>query len=371
MYYSILLITDKITSTVTIEVVSENFMSNLIYAESPSATDAYQLVSRLQSTFVDGLDTIIRAVGTSSETHHINWLRDGGCHGGGSRYSLTGPFFNRSSVNISQVHYDDLPSKKLGSATALSTIIHPHNPLAPSLHLHISWTEFKNKTGFWRLMADLNPAIEERHATMAFQSCLKAVATTTYATASLQGDRYFYIPVLKRHRGVAHFYLEGYQTKNPDADSEFAGAFGQAVIRCYLTLLQQTVTQSTVTTKEHYQQQLDYHTLYFLQVLTLDRGTTSGLLIHDQNDIGILASLPANINKRLLTTWQKKLPSPQNQLLADILAVLPEQSLCPIDDQTKKVIAKIIRCHYQANPESIDLQASAAKATQTVANHSS
>ncbi|HHZ69046.1 MAG TPA: coproporphyrinogen III oxidase [Methylococcaceae bacterium] len=344
-------------------------MSNLVYSASRSATDAYRLVSRLQLSFVDGLDAVARSVATPCETHNVEWLRDHGSHGGGNRYGLTGPLFNRSSVNISQVHYDDLPSKKLGSATALSTIIHPDNPLAPSLHLHISWTEFKNKTGFWRLMADLNPAIEDTHATQTFNNCLKTVASKSYLEASSQGDQYFYIPVLKRHRGVAHFYLEGYQTDRPEADSEFAGAFGQAVIHCYLTLLKQAVTQSAIITEVHYQQQLDYHTLYFLQVLTLDRGTTSGLLIHDQNDIGILASLPANINKPLLTAWQKKLPPLQNQLLANILAVLPEQSLCPINDQTKKVIATTIRCHYQDNPASIDLQANAAKATQTVAHH--
>jgi len=67
--------------------------------------------------------------------------------------------------------------------------------------------------------------------------------------------------------------------------------------------------------------------------------------------------------------WQKKLPPPQNQLLANILTVLPEQSLCPIGDHTKKVIATAVRCHYQNNPEAIDLQANAAKTTQTVANH--
>ncbi|MBT3335857.1 MAG: coproporphyrinogen III oxidase [Methylococcales bacterium] len=344
-------------------------MSELVYSNSHAAGDAYRLVSRLQLTFVNGLETVARSVGIPCEMHNSEWFRDQGSHGGGNRFGLTGPLFNRSSVNISQVHYDDLPGKKLGSATALSTIIHPNNPLAPSLHLHLSWTEFKNKTGFWRLMADLNPAIEDNHATQTFNNCLKTVASKSYLEASLQGDRYFYIPVLKRHRGVAHFYLEGYQTERPESDSQFAGAFGQAVIRCYLTLLKQAVTRSGVITEAHYQQQLDYHTLYFLQVLTLDRGTTSGLLIHNQNDIGILASLPANINKPLLTMWQKKLPPPQNQLLANILAVLPEQSLCPIDDHTKKMIATTVRCHYQNHPEAIDLQANAAKTTHTVANH--
>jgi len=33
------------------------------------------------------------------------------------------------------------------------------------------------------------------------------------------------------------------------------------------------------------------------------------------------------------------------------------------------MIATTVRCHYQNNPEAIDLQANAAKTTHTVANH--
>jgi len=33
---------------------------------------------------------------------------------------------------------------------------------------------------------------------------------------------------------------------------------------------------------------------------TADRGTTSGLLVHDENDVGILGSLPSHVDKKLL-----------------------------------------------------------------------
>ena len=70
-------------------------------------------------------------------------------------------------------------------------------------------------------------------------------------------------------------------------------------------------------------QQLAYHTLYFFQVLTLDRGTTSGLLVHDQNDLGIMGSLPA---------W-------------------------------------VDRAHYRAHPEAVALQAAGDVVPPTVATH--
>ena len=35
-------------------------------------------------------------------------------------------------------------------------------------------------------------------------------------------------------------------------------------------------------------------------VLILNRCTTSGLLVHDQNDVGIIGSLPSHVNRLLL-----------------------------------------------------------------------
>ena len=45
----------------------------------------------------------------------------------------------------------------------------------------------------------------------------------------------------------------------------------------------------------HRKKQLAYHTRYFYQVLLLDRGTTAGLLVHDDNDVGTLGSLPGQV----------------------------------------------------------------------------
>ena len=55
------------------------------------------------------------------------------------------------------------------SATALSVILHPQNPHAPSMHFHISWTEMKSGEGSWRMIADLNPAIPKGPDIKAFE----------------------------------------------------------------------------------------------------------------------------------------------------------------------------------------------------------
>ncbi|MCK4841758.1 MAG: coproporphyrinogen III oxidase, partial [Methylococcales bacterium] len=273
------------------------------------------------------------------------------------------------SVNVSQVHYDDDDIKELGSATALSTIIHPKNPYAPSLHMHISWTEMKIGHGYWRMMADLNPVIENKIATDLFSECLKIVALTEYESASKQGDKYFYIPALGRHRGVSHFYLEEYNSNNEQVDYDLAKAVGKAVVDAYITIVFKALEENPNPGQKAYQQQQDYHTLYLFQVLTLDRGTSSGLLVHDQNDLGIMGSLPSHINKALLTTWVEKLQKPQDQLLLDILAVLPDEEPCLVNEAVKLALAKVLREYYQKNPDALAMQAQGYIIPPTVNNH--
>ena len=103
--------------------------------------------------------------------------------------------------------------------------------------------------------------------------------------------------------------------------------------------------------------------------MTLDKGTTSGLLVHNQNDVGILASLPAYINRPLLVSWKEKMPAPQDLLLENMIACLPDFDVCPIEDDTKQALANCVRTHYQTYPEAINMQASGNYVPPTVKNH--
>jgi len=340
-------------------------------AKSPRATQAYALVEALQERFVQKLESISHSVGCDQSFEPREWFRDAGEYGGGIRYLATDEqTFNRASVNISQVNYDSNPTKQLGSASAISTIIHPRNPHAPSVHMHISWTELKNGQGYWRMMADLNPSLPNQDFEDRFIACLQTAAPEQYEEASIQGDRYFYIPALERHRGVTHFYLENYSTNDAAADFALAQTLGESVIDCYTSILQQALQEQASPTSEDYAQQLDYHSLYLFQVLLLDRGTTSGLLVHNQNDVGILGSLPEKVSKSVLTSWKQNLQSPQDQLLTSILSVLPAVDPCLIDEPTKKALADCVRHHYQTHPEALSLQARGNVIPPTVQNHS-
>lgn len=340
------------------------------FARSESAASARQLVESLQLRFVRALEEVGAAVQAPARFEPVEWLRDEGRHGGGVRYQIADVgVFDRGSVNVSQVHYDDEPGKKLGSATALSTIIHPRSPRAPSVHIHVSWTELRDGRGYWRMMADLNPSIPEAADTAEFSARLREAAPAQYADASEQGDRYFYIPALKRHRGVTHFYLEDYASDDPAADAALARRVGEAAIDTYARILQRAVTEHPHGTDDERAQQLAYHTLYLFQVLTLDRGTTSGLLIHDQNDVGIMGSLPSHVDRELLRAWAAKVPAPQDELVMRLVDALPQAAPAPVTEAAKRALAQVVREHYRAHPGALDLQAAGHVAVPTVDNH--
>lgn len=223
------------------------------------------------------------------------------------------------------------------------------------------------------MMADLNPAIPDPAATDRFRQCLRAAAPVHYAHAAREGDRYFFIPALDRHRGAAHFYLEAYDSGDFDADRVLAEAIGAAAIKTYADIVTETLAAHGDATEAERSEQLAYHTLYFFQVLTLDRGTTSGLLVHDQNDVGILGSLPSHIDRALLASWRDRLPRPQDALLDALLealpAAMPDGHACPIGDDSKRALAAAVRRHYRAHPEAMHLQASGSVTPPTVQNH--
>jgi coproporphyrinogen III oxidase len=341
---------------------------SIIMAKGQNAIKAYELVRALQKRFVDKLDLLSSELGENKKFEEVNWLRDDGIHGGGSRFEgRDNILFNTASVNVSQVHYDEDETKSLQSATAISTIIHPKNPNVPSIHIHISLTCLRDGNSYWRVMADLNPSIENSNDKEVFNNSLKELSKQNYEEGIKQGDKYFFIPALNRHRGVCHFYLENYRTPDEQSDFNFAQNFGEGIIDTYINIIENAFKTRTTFSVQDIKKQLDYHTLYLFQVLTLDRGTTSGLLIHNQNDVGIMGSLPSFINRDLLKSWEQNVQKPQDELVSSLVEAISKNGI--IDAQTKEKLASIVRSHYKKYPQALKYQASGNTIPNTVNNH--
>ena len=337
-------------------------------SKSQDAIKAYELVRALQKRFVDKLDDLSSKFGENKKFEEVQWLRNNGLYGGGNRFEARDEvLFNTASVNVSQVHYDEDLTKSLQSASAISTIIHPKNPNVPSIHIHISLTSFKDGNSYWRIMADLNPSLENMEDKNIFDECLKQISKENYEEGTKQGEKYFFIPALNRHRGVSHFYLENYKTEDKQKDFDFALDFGKSVIDTYIDIISNAFETRKTFSVQDIKKQLDYHTLYLFQVLTLDRGTTSGLLIHNENDVGIMGSLPKFVNKKLLTSWIENMQTPQNELLENIIASIEDNGV--INAQIKEKLAQTVRKHYKKHPDALKYQASGNTIPNTVNNH--
>lgn len=339
-------------------------------AKSSRAVEALGLVGALQRALASRLEKVAFDAGAPAPFNRVEWLRDGGAHGGGARLQIADtPVFDRASINVSGIHYDDLPDKRLASANALSTIVHPVHPRAPSMHMHLSFTELRDGSGYWRMMADLNPSHPDEAGKRRFLEALAQAAPAYFAEAAAQGDRYFHIPALDRHRGVAHFYLEGHDSGDWAADAALARRIGEAVIETYGALVSAALATYGTPTPAEVEAQLAYHTLYLFQVLTLDRGTTSGLLIHAQNDVGVLGSLPSKVSPGLLASWRDRVPEVQRDLVDGLVDALPSAEPAVVDLDTKRRLADTVRAHYRAHPEALSLQARGDVVPPTVANH--
>ena len=120
-----------------------------------------------------------------------------------------------------------------------------------------------------------------------------------------------------------------------DESLRLAQELAESTIATYSALVQGAMDPHPLHTLSaaDWEAQLRYHTLYLFQVLTLDRGTTHGLLAHSQNDVGTLASLPSAIDRPLLASWLRRLEDdpassykPQDKLVHAILQQLPNDT---------------------------------------------
>ena len=354
--------------------------------------EVHALVERLQAKIVRRLEQLAAPDGEHSAGKFapVGWLRDEGRHGGGTRYEIEGTrLFNRASVNVSSVHYADKPKYPVDSATALSVIIHPSNPYAPSMHLHVSYMEPRGKAPYWRMIADLNPAIPDASATERFDAAMKgAMPAALFADSQLFGDRYFYIPDLDQHRGTSHVFVCSLSAGDDVGLSvaecgELGERFASTALETYGALVQEALDtyEEPALTAVDRAAQLAYHTLYFFQVLTLDRGTTHGVLAHNQNDVGTLGSLPSFINRDLLASWgSEKAAAPRDELVTALLETLPPVAAAeadersgkvPVTAETRQALADVLRKYYRAdrsrmaNQASMDMKWWAERATAT------
>jgi coproporphyrinogen III oxidase len=204
---------------------------------------------RMQS-FVEGLqEEICRSLEAEDGQAAFGddrWERPGG-GGGRTRVLQGGATFEKGGVNVSSVWgaLDESFAKKLGGegrdffATGLSLILHPRNPLVPTVHANFRFIQHGSKAWFGG-GADLTPHYLFEEDAEHFHRTLQAVCekheSGSYARFKEAADRYFWLAHRQEARGVGGIFFED-TGREPEAEFAFVKECARALLPAYLPLV--------------------------------------------------------------------------------------------------------------------------------------
>ncbi|HEU5377656.1 MAG TPA: oxygen-dependent coproporphyrinogen oxidase [Ktedonobacteraceae bacterium] len=239
------------------------------------------------------------------------WTRpEGG--GGISRILQDGNVFEKAGVNISTV-MGTLASEaaralKLGGqetretpltfyATGVSVVIHPHNPMAPTVHANYRYFEIDDgrAQGSWWFGggSDLTPAYLIESDAVHFHRMLKTACDqhdpTFYPRFKQTCDDYFYLPHRGERRGVGGIFFDHLNERNPEFYLAFVTDCARAFVPSYFPLIEKRKDMSFTAEQKAWQQLRRGRYVEFN--LIHDRGTTFGIRTGGRIE-SILMSLP-------------------------------------------------------------------------------
>lgn len=267
----------------------------------------YDYIQGLQDQICNALET----ADTQAKFQEDLWDRKGG-GGGRTRVIKNGAVFEKGGVNISAVH-GELPDSmkayfnvKEGSffACGLSLVIHPKNPMVPTVHANWRYFELYKDDGsladaWFGGGQDLTPYyLFEEDATHFHKVCKTACDKhhpSFYPKYKEACDRYFWNAHRDEARGVGGLFFD--YLKETDEQSleqwyEFVTEIGDSFINAYVPIVEKRKNL------EYTDQQRDWQEIrrgrYVEFNLVHDKGTLFGLRTNGRIE-SILMSLPPHV----------------------------------------------------------------------------
>jgi coproporphyrinogen III oxidase len=260
------------------------------------------------------------------------WQRDGG-GGGWSRVLENGRIFEKAGVNVSAVYgpVTEIMKSSLKMngdqflATGISLVIHPENPMVPTVHANIRMFQLLNSVGevidiWFGGGLDLTPYYLFEEDAIHFHSVIKNTCdrfnSSLYPRFKKDCDIYFNNTHRKESRGIGGIFFD-YQRASEEMTlneiAEFTKAVGSCFILAYIPIVEKRMN-------------LDYseHQKWFQEVrrgryaefnLIHDRGTLFGLKTNGRIE-SILMSLPPRV--RWVYDYQPN-PETEEAKLIDVL----------------------------------------------------
>lgn len=288
--------------------------------------DAFiKYIHTLQDTITSALEKVD---GKASFKEDL-WERpEGG--GGRTRVIENGNVFEKGGVNISQVH-GKLPKSmqayfNVGDvdffACGLSLVLHPKNPMAPTVHANWRYFEMYDKNGhivdsWFGGGQDLTPYyLFEDDATHFHQTC-KTVCDrhneTFYSEYKKRCDDYFYNAHRDEARGIGGLffdYCKATETMNMPQWYDFVTDVGNSFLDAYVPIIEKRKDLPYTDDQRTWQEIRRGRYVEFN--LVHDKGTLFGLKTNGRIE-SILMSLPPHV--QWIYDHQPELGSEEEKLL--------------------------------------------------------
>ena len=231
-----------------------------------------------------------------------SWQRPGG-GGGRSRDLIDGGVFEKAGVNFSEVFgqmspefASQIPGEGLDfTATGVSLVLHPRNPMVPTVHANFRFLTKGTKSWFGG-GADLTPYYPYREDVIHFHktwktTCTKHPAPVDYARFKKWCDEYFFLAHRQEPRGVGGIFFD-YLEGDFDALFRFVRDCGDSFLNAYAPIVQKRKDEPYTEAERFFQEfrrgrYVEFNLIY-------DRGTIFGLKTGGRTE-SILMSLPPTV----------------------------------------------------------------------------
>lgn len=247
-----------------------------------------------------------------SRFHEDVWVRENG-GGGISRVLQDGNVFEKAGVNVSVV-YGTMPPEAVKAASArgvtrdvgyapgekvpffaagISSVMHPKNPMAPTMHFNYRY--FETDRGLWWFGGgtDLTPAYlfedDAKHFHGTLKKCCDRHDEAYYPKFKAWCDDYFLIKHRGERRGLGGIFFDDLNDRPADEIFKFSSDCANTVCEAYIPLVERR--KDSEFSQEQRQWQQMRRGRYVEYNLVYDRGTVFGLKTGGRIE-SILMSLP-------------------------------------------------------------------------------
>ncbi len=237
-----------------------------------------------------------------------SWERPGG-GGGRSRVLQDGNVFEKAGVGVSVVHGQLSPEAAIEmgggqeikdlsfKAVGLSLVMHPRNPMAPTVHCNYRYFERGDgsEPGSWWFGggADLTPSYlfeeDAEHFHKVHKEACDKHGEDLYPRFKKWCDEYFYLGHRQEARGIGGIFFDNFNERSPEECFAFAKDCGDTFLPAYVPVMERRKDME-FTEEEHLWQQIR-RGRYVEFNLVWDRGTKFGLRTNGRTE-SILMSLP-------------------------------------------------------------------------------